>query len=89
MLARMRIEFVKMHGLGNDFLVFDAPPLAADKPIDAASLRALADRHTGVGFDQALMLGPPRDARHRALNGPAKDTTTYYRCMTPCPERPG
>ena len=63
----MRIEFVKMHGLGNDFLVFDAPPGAADKPIDAATLSALADRHTGVGFDLALMLAPPRDARHRSL----------------------
>ena len=60
----MRIEFVKMQGLGNDFLVFDAASLGAAS-IDAGKLRALADRHTGVGFDQALMLEAPRDARSR------------------------
>ncbi len=58
----MRIEFVKMQGLGNDFFVFDAPPGAAP---DSDTLRALADRHTGVGFDQALMLEEPRDAASR------------------------
>jgi diaminopimelate epimerase len=61
----MRIEFLKMQGLGNDFLVFDAP--AADSRLDASKLRALADRHTGVGFDQALMLEDPRDASSRVF----------------------
>ncbi|MGC2028829.1 MAG: diaminopimelate epimerase [Steroidobacteraceae bacterium] len=59
----MRIEFLKMQGLGNDFLVFDA---AAAQP-DSSRLRALADRHTGIGFDQALMLEKPRDADSRAF----------------------
>jgi len=63
--GRMRIEFLKMQGLGNDFLVFDAP--AADSRLDASKLRALADRHTGVGFDQALMLEDPRDASSRVF----------------------
>ena len=63
----MRIEFSKMQGLGNDFLVFDAPPVNADEPIDSDTLRALADRHTGIGFDQALMLQPPRDSRSRVF----------------------
>jgi diaminopimelate epimerase len=62
MLAAMRIEFLKMQGLGNDFFVFDAPAAAR---LDSDTLRALADRHTGVGFDQALMLEPPRDERSR------------------------
>jgi diaminopimelate epimerase len=62
----MRIEFLKMQGLGNDFIVFDAPA-AADSPIDSSLLRALADRHTGVGFDQALMLEAPRDASSRVF----------------------
>ena len=66
MLTLMRIEFSKMQGLGNDFFVFDAPP-SADMRLDPEQLRALADRHTGVGFDQALMLGPPRDARSRVF----------------------
>jgi diaminopimelate epimerase len=60
------MAFTKMHGLGNDFIVFDAP--AGGAP-DAATLRRLADRHTGIGFDQALMLEPP----HRP------DTAVYYR----------
>jgi diaminopimelate epimerase len=60
----MRIEFLKMQGLGNDFLVFDA---AADAQPDSSRLRALADRHTGIGFDQALMLEKPRDADSRAF----------------------
>ena len=63
----MRIEFLKMQGLGNDFLVFDAPPAAADTHMDSTRLRALADRHTGVGFDQALMLESPRDASSRVF----------------------
>jgi diaminopimelate epimerase len=62
----MRIEFLKMQGLGNDFLVFDAPA-AADIHLDSSRLRALADRHTGIGFDQALMLETPRDAGSRVF----------------------
>jgi diaminopimelate epimerase len=60
----MRIEFTKMQGLGNDFVVFDAPKTAAAS-LDPGKLRALADRHLGVGFDQALMLEAPRDPTHR------------------------
>ena len=64
---RMRIEFLKMQGLGNDFLVFDAPASVAAARFDSNLLRALADRHLGVGFDQALMLESPRDADCRAF----------------------
>jgi diaminopimelate epimerase len=66
MLAGMRIEFLKMQGLGNDFLVFDAAGVA-DTHLDERTLRALADRRTGVGFDQALMLESPRDAASRVF----------------------
>ena len=55
-----------MQGLGNDFLVFDAPA-AADSHLDSSRLRALADRHTGIGFDQALMLETPRDPGSRVF----------------------
>jgi diaminopimelate epimerase len=56
----MRIEFTKMHGLGNDFIIFDAP---ADGSLpDAGQWRGLSARHTGIGFDQALVLQPPRRA---------------------------
>ena len=67
MLAGMRIEFLKMQGLGNDFLVFDAAAIAAHTHLDEWTLRALADRHTGVGFDQALMLETPRDPASRVF----------------------
>jgi diaminopimelate epimerase len=63
----MRIEFLKMQGLGNDFLVFDAPAATAEDFFDPEKMRSLADRHTGVGFDQALMLEAPRDARARVF----------------------
>ena len=55
----MRIAFTKMHGVGNDFVVFAAPP---DSLLEPASLRGLADRRTGIGFDQALVLEAPRRA---------------------------
>lgn len=55
-----RIAFRKMHGLGNDFVVVDlrAQPVA----IDAAAARILADRRTGIGCDQVILLEPPRDS---------------------------
>ena len=61
----MRLDFWKMQGLGNDFLVFDAPGDLSGRPVDPALLRRLADRHTGIGFDQALMLEPPREPATR------------------------
>ena len=63
----MRLSFTKMHGLGNDFIVFDAG--RPDEVPPAAALRRLADRRTGIGFDQALVLEPPRRA----------GTDVYYR----------
>ncbi len=53
--------FVKMHGLGNDFVVIDARDRAF-RP-DAALARAIADRTRGVGFDQMLVMRPPKDPR--------------------------
>jgi len=56
-------RFTKMHGLGNDFVVLDArtSPLP-----DARHVAAMADRHTGIGFDQLLSIGPARDPAHLA-----------------------
>ena len=56
----MHVAFTKMHGLGNDFLIMEAP--AGGVVPSAAQWRHLADRHAGVGFDQALVLEPPRMA---------------------------
>src|ERR1043165_949039 len=57
----IRYEFIKMHGLGNDFIVLDSP-VRDGLPLSRAQWRALGDRHRGVGFDQALVLEPPRDS---------------------------
>ena len=56
----MKRRFEKMHGLGNDFVVLDARTDAP--PLDAARIRAMADRHTGIGFDQLLVIEPARDS---------------------------
>ncbi len=66
----MRFNFVKMHGLGNDFVIFEAD---AGQPVpDSETLSMLANRRTGVGFDQALILEPPRqdgsDIYYRVIN---------------------
>ena len=48
------IPFIKMHGLGNDFVVIDARKRKL--ALGDAAVRAIADRHKGVGFDQLLVL---------------------------------
>jgi diaminopimelate epimerase len=55
----MAIRFTKMHGSGNDFVVVDSRDGAL--ALDVAVIRAIADRHTGVGFDQLLSVEPARD----------------------------
>ncbi|HYM73942.1 MAG TPA: diaminopimelate epimerase [Stellaceae bacterium] len=62
-----RVPFRKMHGLGNDFVVLDQrrDPVR----IDAAAARALADRHTGIGCDQIILIEPPRRAGAQAYMG--------------------
>ncbi len=50
------ITFTKMHGLGNDFVLLDRR--GGGVALDAAQIRALADRHRGVGFDQMISLEP-------------------------------
>ncbi len=64
----MRRSFRKMHGLGNDFVVFDAreAPLA----LDEATARAIADRRTGIGCDQLILIetSDRADVRMRIWN---------------------
>jgi diaminopimelate epimerase len=55
----MGVRFSKMHGIGNDFVLLDARH--ADLAIGAAQIRAMADRRTGIGFDQLLSIEPSRD----------------------------
>lgn len=56
----MRGEFHKMHGLGNDFVVIDARA----SPVDISPIRAkaIADRKTGIGCDQLILIEPSASA---------------------------
>jgi diaminopimelate epimerase len=64
-----RVPFIKMHGLGNDFVVLDARA-APLPPMTSAIARALADRRTGIGCDQLILLEPSatHDFRVRFFN---------------------
>ena len=66
----MAIEFTKMHGLGNDFVIVDAVTQRVE--LSAERIRDLGDRHTGIGFDQLLMVetpdDPEADFRYRIFN---------------------
>ncbi|NQY62305.1 MAG: diaminopimelate epimerase [Alteromonadaceae bacterium] len=55
----MLVNFSKMHGLGNDFLVLDN--VTQNVYLSNAQIRQLSDRHFGVGFDQLLVVEPPYD----------------------------
>jgi diaminopimelate epimerase len=63
------IPFIKMHGLGNDFVVLDGRETALPA-ITPAIARALGDRRTGIGFDQLVLLEPSatHDFRVRFFN---------------------
>jgi diaminopimelate epimerase len=66
----MKLRFTKMHGLGNDFVVIDATRAAPELTLQR--VRALADRHFGVGCDQLLVVEPATrpgvDFRYRIFN---------------------
>ena len=54
-------EFLKMHGLGNDFIIFDWRDSGPSR-LGAAAARRLADRRFGIGCDQILVIRPSADA---------------------------
>lgn len=65
------MRFVKMHGIGNDYVYVDAFRTRIDDP--AALARALSDRHVGVGSDGLILVAPPSpgvaaDVRMRMFN---------------------
>jgi diaminopimelate epimerase len=69
MLYAMILNFTKMQGLGNDFIVFEADDSGLLTP---EQLRKLSDRRTGIGFDQALVIQSPKrpgtDVYYRNFN---------------------
>lgn len=50
----MKIKFSKMHGLGNDFMIINN--LDNQLKLNSSLIQQWADRHTGIGFDQLLLL---------------------------------
>lgn len=57
----MSLRFCKMHGAGNDFVVLDRRD--AQSLPNLETIRLMGDRHFGVGFDQLLVIEPPRTAQ--------------------------
>ena len=56
----MKRPFIKMHGLGNDFVIFDAR--TSPWTLDEGTIRLISDRRRGVGCDQLIILEPAPDA---------------------------
>lgn len=63
----MRLQFSKMHGLGNDFIVIDAINQEVD--LQPGQIRLMANRRFGIGCDQVLLVEPPQ----------TPDTEFFYR----------
>ena len=82
----MSTNFVKMHGLGNDFVVIDAR--GDGFPLDEARTHAIADRKTGIGCDQLILVERPRSAGadvfmriHNADGGEVEACGNATRCI--------
>jgi len=77
--------FVKMHGLGNDFVVFDARDTAI--PLTPAQVKKIADRHFGVGCDTVVVIrpgGPQADAGVMFFNADGSEAESCFnatRCV--------
>jgi diaminopimelate epimerase len=71
------INFTKMHGLGNDFIVIDAINQAIK--LTSEQIRLMADRHFGVGFDQLLLVEKPvssnADFKYRIFNADGSEVS--------------
>jgi diaminopimelate epimerase len=81
-----RLRFAKMQGQGNDFVVLDG--IRQDAALSSAQVRAIADRHFGVGCDQLLVVerarDPRNDFRYRIFNndgGEVEQCGNGVRCL--------
>ena len=82
----MLLRFTKMHGLGNDFMVIDL--VSQHAHIQPKHAKQWGDRHTGLGFDQLLIVEAPNnpevDFRYRIFNadgGEVEQCGTGARCF--------
>ncbi len=73
----MKINFTKMHGLGNDFVVLDA--ISQNIALTATQIRFIADRHIGIGCDQLLLVEKPvsanADFKYRIFNADGSEVS--------------
>lgn len=71
----MLLRFTKMHGLGNDFVLLDL--ISQNIHVREDQIRMLADRRTGIGFDQLLVVEPPdnpaMDFKYRIFNADGRE----------------
>ena len=82
----MQLEFTKMHGLGNDFVIINN--LDDSINLDAEKIRSMADRHTGIGFDQMVIIhksmNPSADVMYKIFNADgseAQQSGNGVRCL--------
>ncbi len=68
----MKLRFTKMHGQGNDFVMLNGVSQPEARTLQPAQIRALSDRHFGIGCDQVLLVEPAQhagfDFRYRIFN---------------------
>ncbi len=73
----MRLRFTKMHGQGNDFVMLNAVSQPEASTLTATQIRAIADRHLGIGCDQVLLAEPSTaadiDFRYRIFNASGEE----------------
>ena len=82
----MKLQFTKMHGAGNDFVVIDG--VRSTIKINEEQIRRIANRNTGIGCDQILIIEPPKrpdaDFEYRIFNAdgsPAGQCGNGARCV--------
>jgi diaminopimelate epimerase len=73
----MQIQFSKMHGLGNDFVVIDN--VTQNVFFSKEKIQQLSDRNFGIGFDQLLLVEPPyvpdQDFHYRIFNADGSEVS--------------
>jgi diaminopimelate epimerase len=73
----MRLAFTKMHGQGNDFVMLNGIAYPEARSLTPTQIRAIADRHFGIGCDQVLLVEPATSAtadfRYRIFNNTGEE----------------
>ncbi len=72
----MLLRFTKMHGLGNDFMVLDL--VSQHAHILPKHAKQWGDRHTGIGFDQLLIVEAPATRRWISVTGSSTPTVPKW-----------